>query len=200
MKKNSEWILQTIKKEFKGKFDVNLVFTSIQEDSQIIDILLSEIQEAIKIYNKYKNHTQMLGFGRELFINATHFASVYNEQIPNYETVLLNLQSDKGLYNKVINELTTSAYFKEVYEIKDSIYLLQNLLILYYRTTLLFSIPLLREKGVQISSTIEEMACILEMNGTHTTLFLATKHWIENWEEEEFAQALYERLLEEKLI
>jgi hypothetical protein len=195
MKEKSSWVVQTVAKEFGYKLDVAAVHVVIQENPQIIEVFISEIQQTIDVYNEHKDGNFFLGIGRQLLINAAYLASIYNEVLPSYETVLAYLQSDEELYDEVMHELKTSPYFDQVYALQEPGYLLHNLLILFYRTALLCMIPVLREKNAQLSSTIEEMACALEMNGVRTHLFLSIKHWIESWEEEGFAQDLAEKIL-----
>lgn len=192
MTENISWILETIKKEFSQKFDTKALLEKIESDFSIVEALIEEIQLAIDEYNSNRDTFETNDYFRKLYINAVYLASIFHEPLPKYTEIIQELQSNQDLRVAVLAELTHSSYFKEVYELKNSMYIFHNVLILFYRTALLYMNTVLREEQAQLSSTIEEMACLLELEGTHTHLFSSTVHWIIDWENEGFSYQLSE--------
>jgi hypothetical protein len=115
---------------------------------------------------------------------------IYDGELPDYLETIRKLGENIGVKEKVFSHLRDSSYLDEVYKISDPEYLLTNVLILVYRTYLLLTSPELKKKNAQISSTIEEMAVLLKLEGKESLVFEATKHWILNWREEGFSQDL----------
>jgi hypothetical protein len=189
----TSWVCDILQNKFADKIDASVLISTIESDPGNIGVFAHEIQQAIELFNTQIQIDDSL-------INAKHLASILSDPLPRYEEIMAKLQTDQDLQKQVITELTTSSYFREVYEISDPLEHLHNIMILLYRTSLLHMYPMLREKGAQISSTIEEMACVLALNGAHTHLFEATKRWIKNWKDEEFSSQLVDKLSEAKLL
>jgi hypothetical protein len=99
----------------------------------------------------------------------------------------------------VFSTLKNSSYFAEVWKINPVENLVINLLILFYRTTVLIkhSLLLVDDNGnnnVQISSTLEEMIYCQKYEGVKTSLFDGVKLWLKNWKEEGFDEKLYKAI------
>lgn len=188
--KLTDWIITTIESEFSRKIPIGSVLKAINNNPQLIDTYISEVQSAINAYNAGQHTGNYHSLPVTILDNTRHLLSIFEVPLPSYQHIISELMEDKKIYKQVISELTTSTYFKDVYELPDPLCVLHNLLILLYRTTMLSLYPELRSGGAQISSTIEEMACVLEINGDHTHLFQATKHWVKDWQGEGFSQIL----------
>lgn len=182
------WLIDKIEEYLLQKGKVFLIANLSEFNSKEISPQLNEIQQAIDKYNFLVSNDDNL----RLCINAQHLLKIFDKQLPSYVDVVKKLKNrnSEQLKIDVFSELRDSSYFKEVYEIDNSQHLLINILILIYRTSLLYTYPSLRENKAQISSTIEEMAALLHLENKKTNLFQATKHWIKNWKEEEFSLEL----------
>ena len=161
------------------------------KNDQLWKQIVQELQLAIDAYNNLEKESEE---AKLLFLNAIHLTSVFEDSLPNYLKVIEKLVNDNSLVEQVFGELTGSDYFQEVWEIDDKKHLFINLMILFYRTSLLNIYPEIREGGAQISSVIEEMAALLEIEGKATELFKAIKHWLIAWEEEGFSKLLAEKV------
>lgn len=125
-------------------------------------------------------------YDKSLYINAKHTFTIIGALLPSTQFVIDTLDRDDKVEIAVIDTLTNSDYFQEVWEITNPKYLYINIIILIYRTTLLTINKELSSKRAQISSTIEEMSLELKRKGIDNVIYDATKHWLENWEEEGF--------------
>jgi len=148
----------------------------------------AELELAINKYNSIKNNGHK---NLDILINTNHLLNIWDDVLPQYKSIIDRLEQDDDLRNKVFTELSESDYFQVIWQIPNPNYLMLNLMILFYRTSMLCLHPQLREKDAQISSTLEEMAAVIEIEGQFTELFKAIKHWIENWDEEGFSEELY---------
>lgn len=195
-----QWILEVLDKELARKVDAPSLKNVIHQNPQMIPSFIKEIQQALDLYNQDRKTSDVQGFPKDLYKNAFHLSSIWKQPLPEYENLIGILRSDKKLSDAVFSELRDSTYFKEVFTISKKDHLLHNLLILFYRTSMLALNPVLREKKAQISSTIEEMGCALALEGKKTHLFDSTRHWIQNWQEEDFSPHLIKLLREKSLI
>lgn len=170
-----------------NKFNTKEVVKLIHSQ-QTVEAYILEIEDAIKRYNNL-NIQNLKPLPSKFFINTIHTKELQVE-LPPYDQIIEQLIINKQLQIDVFTELSKSAYFSEIYKIPENQYLLINLLILFYRTSLLNMYPELRTAQVQLSSTIEEMAALMYLEGRSTELFNATKHWIKAWKREGFSREL----------
>lgn len=183
-------LLDLIEKYLSEKGRVKEAVHEMRGEVDWLSGVQSEIEAMIELINSYYQNEKNITISHELLVNSIHLKEMMNEILPRFDQVINEILIDNKIQRKVFFELRDSTYFNEVYQISNSYHIIINLLILCYRTTLLFQNPLFKMNNVQISSSIEEMACVLMLEGKDTELFQATKHWIINWEEEEFSEKL----------
>lgn len=192
MTNNADWIIKVIESEFSRKIPIESILRAISADPQLIHTYINEIQLAIDTYNTGQGSGEYRSLPVTMLDNTSHLAGLLEDNLPSYEHVTSVLKEDPKTYKQVISELTNASF--EAYKLPDPLKVLHNLLILLYRTTLLCLYPNLREGGAQISSTIEEMACVLKIDGVHTHLFEAIKHWVKDWQGEGFSPLLANKI------
>jgi hypothetical protein len=173
-----------------SKFDTSCRLTSTYS---------SDFNSAIDNYNYFRHHQTFKKYYKYL-INAIELNNVFDHDLPAYDHTIGLLLSDHKFADKVFIYLRDNSYFQEVWAIKPIKYLHMNLLLLLYRTTILFnnSFLLVDASGnhrVQISSTIEEMVFCLHLEGVHNQLFPAFAPWLDKWKDEGFDKRLYDMLL-----
>ena len=114
-------------------------------------------------------------------------------EIPQWDEVAkkLSIESHENPSSELslaFQEISTSYDFIDQEEVP--LHLLGTLFIAFYRTYTLISRPSLRDAGVQIGSSLEEMLALLALNHCPTLLFKAVKQWILNYETEGFSSEL----------
>lgn len=154
--------------------------------------LVHDLDKTISLYNTFPSCLSNSPYSSDLFVNATHLKSIYNQPLPAYSIVLEYLHKNPKDLDAAFSEMRDSTYFHHIYEIDKPEYLLANLMTLVYRCHLLSSYPTLREQKAQISSTLEEMAALRHLLGEDSLHYQATLHWILDWEGEGFSQQLSE--------
>lgn len=194
MSNSSNWLPDFLRTHFSHKVPVSSLCEELEKDPEFVERTAKEIQEALDLYNSYLLSNSTLGVENSLLINATHLKTIWPEELPAYNLILRELQTNSALFSPVITELTTLDYFREVYELPKATWILQNILILVYRTSLLHLYPSLRKNGAQISSVIEEMISILYISGKDLSLVEASNYWIQQWESEGFSPQLAKKL------
>lgn len=152
--------------------------------------IVHDLDDAIALYNRFPTCLRKSPYTPQLFINTTNLKSISFQPLPTYTEVLRHLQQNPEDLEDVFTEMRDSSYFHYIYEIDNPEHLLANLLTLVYRCHLLSSVPLLRAKHAQISSTLEEMSALRFLLGSDNLHYRATRHWIIDWEEEGFSQEL----------
>ncbi|MCC7304565.1 hypothetical protein IT418_04110 [bacterium] len=186
MLKSTDSILRHIVQKFlKEKFDTSefLKHTS----RKLIETIEIELNSAISLYNM-KRTTEFKPYHR----NAIELSNVLKADLPIYKDII----HTKNLLDTVGKELHNEPYFREVWEIENQEYLLCNLLLLIYRTSMLtINKSMLTNpdgsRKVQISSAIEEMIFEMKLNGTNSICYSAFKPWLVNWKEEGFSEELF---------
>ena len=148
----------------------------------ILKIYLGELDFAINMFNRFKKEPKEF-VAIKLFINAGNLIIIMGEEdLPNTNKVDFSLK-----WKEILSELSGFEFLSEKTDVEI---LFGRLVVAFYRTYILQTVPGLREKGAQIGSTIEEMLAILALYGFDTHLFQATKHWIRDWENEGFSKEL----------
>lgn len=170
---------------------VSTTVLELLKDNQRWEKYAGEIQQAIDLFNHIRQdgHPDL-----KTLENAAHLMSILGADLPGYTEIIAKLEDTPELSRNVFDELAESDYFQEVWEIDNPNYAMINLMILFYRTSLLNLFPVLREESAQISSALEEMAAVLYLEGQPTNLFSATRKWIENWKVEGFSKQLWDKL------
>ncbi len=194
-KRLASWLFDTLKTELVRQCSLDG-----EIDQEKVLELAGEIQLAIDHFNTTVLLNVVEESQKQLFKNATYLANIRKEPLPAFFSILEKFRQDAQLRRAVFTELRDPQLFSQVYQIPDKLHMLQNLLLLVYRTSLLHLFPQLRQQRAQISSTIEEMACALALNGTVTQLFFATQHWLKNWQEEDFSAELIDALRAKNLL
>jgi len=152
-------------------------------DQQYCKKIVEEISRFIDQYNFATDLDPM-------FINAIHLKSILSQPLPPYVQIIDQLFHDQNLLSVVIKEIKESPYFYDIYQVNNPFHFFTNFMILLYRNSLLNLRPELRVKEAQISSTIEEMACLDYLRGHDSLLFQAIKEWVIEWEREGFSEEL----------
>jgi hypothetical protein len=154
--------------------------------------VINELNELIRLFNITTKF--------EKIKNAEHLHSILMMPLPSFEDVLGLLSVNPSTYQRVVTEFNESAYLYEVWKIDELQHLYINFLILIYRTTLLNHYEYLREKGAQISSTLEELAALNALENKKSLIFEATKRWLTDWKEEDFSELLFNDLHNNSLL
>lgn len=179
---NVKDIITVIDEIKDSKKSVEETLATIGSVTDLIEQSAEEVILCIELFNADS-------FDENVYINAAHTKSLIGNNLPSIsDTLDLFMQAENR--KKVMNHLVTSTYLKEVWEIKNVSYLINNILILLYRTTLLETNKRLNEGKAQISSTLEEMSLLLALDNNRTLLYESTKHWMQDWQEEGFSEAL----------
>lgn len=176
-------IIKYLSKKFNTKEVVKLIHSQ-----QTVETYIQEIEESITRYNNLGTQS-LKPLAIKYYINTIHTKNSILK-LPTYNEIIEKLITNKQLQIDVFTELSESTYFSEVYKVPNNSHLMINLLILFYRTSLLTLHPELRVAEVQISSTLEEMSALMYLEGRDTEIFKATKHWIKNWKKEYFSREL----------
>lgn len=173
------------------------VFTSITPLTSKVDV--PRVLESSEFFNKISGqlqicidqYDQVRAEVPNLLINCQHLSSIWKQPLPRYLDIISRFQTKLELRTAVLDELTSSDYFQEVWELRDET-LAVNILILIYRTCLLHKYPELRENKAQISSCLEELAWVIHLQDPQAVpdLTQAVKHWVINWQEEGFSEQL----------
>lgn len=157
---------------------------------QTFSACVDDLDESVDLYNSFPVCLAQSPYHSDMFINATHLKSIYNQPLPTYSLVLEHLHNNPKDLDTAFSEMRKSTYFHDVYQITQPTHLLANLMTLVYRCHLLATIPTLRLNNAQISSTLEEMSAFRYLLGEDSLYFQSVRHWIMNWEEEGFSQDL----------
>lgn len=152
-------------------------------DQQYCDKIVEEISRFIDQYNSATDLDPM-------YINSVHLKSILSQPLPPYVQIIHQLFQDQNSLSVVIKEIKESPYFYDIYQVTNSLHFFTNFMILLYRNSLLNLRPELRVKEAQISSTIEEMACLDYLRGHDSLLFQAIKEWVIEWKREGFSEEL----------
>lgn len=152
--------------------------------------LVDDLDKSVDLYNSFPACLAQSPYHSDMFINARHLKSIYNQPIPIYSLILVHLHKNPKDLNTAFSEMRDSTYFHHIYKIDKPEHLLANLMTLVYRCHLLGSIPTLRKNKAQISSTLEEMVTLRYLLGEDNLYFQSIRHWIMDWEAEGFSQEL----------
>ena len=172
-------ILALIEKNLGGHLQVKQTIDRLRSNPEIFDILLAELNAAIHLFNRKKNESMLLNSQKLIGILG-------HKDLPDCEDLLT-----QKLPVALFKELNKLEFLDEK---SDDYHFAGRLLIAVYRTFILQTYPILRKKGTQVASTIEEMLAILALKGFDTHLFQATKHWIKDWKREGFSKELALRI------
>lgn len=169
------------------------------ENQNVLYNFSDEISLAIARYNEIFVENLVCDLPKSLFINAQNTHNMFSTELPCFSTLFTELTYVSILREKVFHELANSEYLKEVWELPIPS-LLCNLLILVYRNAVIYSYPDLLldpktgERKVQISSTIEEMICLIQLTKLELDSFEHIKIWLEDWKNEGFSEKLIDLL------
>lgn len=179
---NVKNIITVIEEIKDSKKSVKETLATTESLADLIEQSTKEVSQCINLFNTNT-------FDKDVYINAAHTKFIIGNSLPSIaDTFDLFMQEENR--KKVMNHLVTSTYLKEVWEIENAKHLINNILILLYRTTLLETDNRLKEGQAQISSTLEEMSLLLALDGERTLLYEATKHWMQDWGKEGFSEEL----------
>lgn len=184
------WLIEKLAESLGHKPMPQKAIVYGSKNPEIVLNYAQEIQEVINRYNHLKNNPHLDHLKIEVFHNFQHTRQKHNADFPTFEAILQLVIVDPLLADKVFDELKNSTYFREIYEIASPDHELINLMIIFYRTSLLHLYPQLRTNQVQVSSTLEEMACLLYLTKQPTKVYPAVKEWIQNWQNEDFSPDL----------
>lgn len=156
-----------------------------------IKTMLQELDNAVTLYNRLRQHQNFPSY----VVNARELNSIHQEKLPLFTELSLSKQ-DIAIIGSL---LATHPYFTTVWTIANPSELLCNLVLLVYRTHLLTthadSLMVGAERRVQISSTIEEMIGLLQLESAQKLFtFTSFSLWYRNWQEEAFSEAFYKKI------
>jgi hypothetical protein len=159
----------------------------LERKPHAIDIYANQLEEAITLFNKHLHDNSLPNF----CINARFTQKVLKEtKLPTFAESMNDLINSSWQV-EFLEELNK---FEFIDNLDDLTCLLGRLLVASYRTYLLIKHPYLRDQNVQLASTIEEMVCLITLDGNVTNLFYAIKHWIVDYEKEGFSKELAKRI------
>lgn len=164
----------------------------LRSTPEMIDVHIGELNAAINRFRRLKN-TGVTEYP-DLLVNTEYLIdNLDTEDLPPWQEVANELisstpESPSANVHLVFEELRTSFEFIDIED--SSMKLLGTLFMALYRTYVLVTRPSLRAKRVQIASSLEEMLALLAIDGCHTQLFEAVKHWILDFENEGFSREL----------
>lgn len=168
-------------REYLDKYPLcQSAFLVYDKDENLFPILVLELQSAIDLFNQYASNHTMTPYSAYLK-NANHLSEILKEQ---------KLPPISGISffdnNAVKNIFTLFDKFQFIKIMQNPTQLAIALVPAFYRTYLLATHPNLLEQRAQVASALEEMFGILALEGKETKTFHAIKHWIVQYEEEDF--------------
>lgn len=172
---------------FKKREDFREVNTYVLQHLDLLNGLLTELEDAISLFNKF-NSSQKIFDNEEFLINAKYTKEVLSgKKLPYAGELLSEIASGFKLKAEFEKEFST---FEFITEMTDYQQLLCCTVVAFYRTYMLVKEPDLKEKKVQIASTIEEMLTIMYLQKHDTYLFQGVKHWVLDYKAEGFSKDL----------
>ncbi|MBP7875873.1 hypothetical protein KA012_02660 [Candidatus Woesebacteria bacterium] len=190
-------LIISLLKQLKNKREISEKLLRQYSEANFIARVVTDINQCVEVFSDLNRFVDASVLNMDDVSNSQHLKSL-REQLPPYQEVIQKLQSDANLREAVLNELLTSSYFSDVYTIKSDDDFVVNMMILFYRTTLLFSYPELRENRAQISSSLEECSVLIKEMGSENLVFDASQIWFDNFENEGFTRRLYDVIQENR--
>ncbi len=160
-------------------------------DGESVQIVIESIDGCIGVFNDLKEYIGDSSLKMNDLPNSQNL-KLLRGVLPTYIEVFNTMLASNDLREDVLGELSTSSYFSDIWKIESDEDFLVNIMILFYRTTMLHVYPELREGDAQISSSIEECSVLVREKGKDNIVFGASRIWFENFEEEGFSRTLYE--------
>ena len=180
-------ILDLLEKNLGSHKEVAQAVRKVRENPEVIEVLLGELNAAIYKFNSLKKES--------ILKNTEKLIGILGEtDLPESSVILEEALKGKKLKKRTVRLFAEMNKFKFLNDKTAESNLLGRILVALYRTYLLQTVSELRERGVQVASSLEEMLAIMALEGFDTHLFQATKHWILDWRKEGFSKELAERI------
>lgn len=155
-------------------------FLVYDKDKNLFPTLVQELQSAIDLFHQYTSDHSITPYAPYLK-NANHLGTILGKQklppvaeIASFDDVVIK------------NIFTLFDKFQFIKIMQNPTQLAIALVPAFYRTYVLATQPNLLEQHAQVASALEEMFGILALDGKETKTFHAIKHWIVQYDEEDF--------------
>ncbi len=180
-------ILDILQKNLGDHKRVSVIMEIVRQNPEILVVFLGELEAAIYKFNRMKNESLVKNADKLMRIMGT-------DNLPECSVIVKDLLKGNKSKKKLAQLFEEMNKFKFLDDKTSNSYLLGRILVALYRTYLLQNISGLRGKGAQVASALEEMLAVMALNGFHTHLFQATRHWIIDWKKEGFSRELAEKI------
>lgn len=191
---NLDLLSQNLKDYLGHVIPIDEVNSYLYLHPEVIELYFSEFEIAIHSFNQFRILSKFPH--KNYYKNAQRLNKVFKRDLPKLKTIFQKLSSDPVLTNTIFSSIANDKYFQEVWVIRPVEYLLINLFLLIYRTTVLelnkdILINSSGHRKVQISSTIEEMVFYNYLLGDKLAIHNAFSIWLDKWSDEGFDQSLF---------
>lgn len=182
--------------EYLGdKSNINKMSQYLLNFPEVIEIYQAELATALSLFSRYKKNEFRYPQIDELCINTKYLSSLLSEyELPSWYTIQVQLQlNEKSLELREAGNALRD--FDFITTIQEPSRLSGALFLGFYRTYVLVVIPILKIMNAQVASSLEEMLAILAIEGCPTQLFLASRHWILDYQSEGFSELLAKKVM-----
>ncbi len=187
--------IKIIEQNLSTHESVQTILAYIRTFPEIYSLYCAELNAGLSLFSRFQFLPHEFPEETDLLINAKHLRSILNARsLPDLETLEHDIElynRNKQLWKSIFVELSKFDFLNERYSRNR---LSGAFFVAFYRTYTLNRFPDIREKGGQVASTVEEMLAILAISGCKTQLFLSTQHWLLDYQNEGFSEALFKRL------
>jgi hypothetical protein len=191
---NFDFLAQNIDNYLEHLVPVEEINALIKSHESYLLQSINELEMAVFSFNKFRILSKFPN--KKYYKNSVVLDRVFGRDLPKLKTIFQKLESDHSLTHAVYSQLANDKYFDEVWKIRPIEYLVVNIILLIYRTSVLTLNQELLIDGngkrkVQISSAVEEMVFYYYLLGEELGIFQAFKIWLDNWSDEGFDEQLF---------
>lgn len=162
---------------------------------EIYDIYCAELESALSLFSKLQCNPHEFPGESDILINARYLQQILNGDKllsrTELEGDIKKWRDEKKLWELIFSELSGFEFVNQ--EIEPNIFS-GEFFVAFYRTCTLIKYPYIREKNGQVASSVEEMLAVFAIAGCQTQLYLSTRHWLLDYQNEGFSPLLSKRL------
>ncbi|MFA5894277.1 MAG: hypothetical protein WC851_00700 [Candidatus Shapirobacteria bacterium] len=200
---NNSVLIKNIDSYLDHKVPSTEISDFINNNPEIVNQYMIEFDRCVNSFNKFRVLTK---FPNKYFYKNSHqLNQTLEHDLPKFKTIFTKLESDQDLSSRIFLILGSDTYLVRIWQVRPIKLLLPNILLLIYRTTILFLNKeiLIDSKGrrkVQISSSIEEMVFYNYLLGDKLDIYDAFSIWLDDWRDEGFSEKLYLAVINNKNV